>query len=61
MSHKRAFEFFGGVLQLVLPGLLEECGQRGAQYRPGSQSHLPDAGRSLRHGDHARQAAQTER
>ena len=60
MSHKRAFEFFGGVPQLVVPDCLKSAVSVARNTDPIS---IPPTRcwPLIWHSDHARQAAQAER
>ena len=52
-SHMRAFEFFGGVVEVVVPDNLKSAVTHPSYYEPDLEPHLPRPGRALRRGDHS--------
>ena len=60
-SHQRAFQFFGGVPEIVVPDNLQERRHEGPPLRARSQPHLCRDGCSLRRGHHTGPATRPER
>ena len=52
-SHMRAFEFFGGVVEVVVPDNLKSAVTHPSYYEPDLEPHVPRPGRALRRGHYS--------
>ena len=59
-SHVRAFEFFGGVPELLIPDNLKSGVTKPCRSRAGSESDLRGSGDALRHGGDSGAGAQAQ-